>query len=71
MDLTIEGNAYINGTFEKRCVGIEQGKISAIKKILKGDEHLNFGRKLILPAGIDLHSSVSAVSVSFNFRLIF
>lgn len=55
MDLTIEGNAYINGTFEKRCIGIEQGKISAIKKILKGDEHLNFGRKLILPAGIDIH----------------
>lgn len=55
MDLTIEGNAYLNGTFEKRCIGIEQGKISAIKKILKGDEHLNFGRKLILPAGIDIH----------------
>lgn len=55
MDLTIEGKVYINGTFESCCIGIQQGKISSIKKILKGDAHLNFGRKLILPAGIDLH----------------
>lgn len=55
MDLTIEGKAYINGSFEPCCIGVDQGKISSIKKILKGDVHLNFGRKLILPAGIDLH----------------
>lgn len=55
MDLTIEGNACINGSFEQCCIGVEQGKISSIKKILKGDVHLNFGRKLILPAGVDLH----------------
>jgi dihydroorotase len=55
MDLTIEGNAYINGSFEPCCIGVDQGKISSIKKILKGDVHLNFGRRLILPAGVDLH----------------
>lgn len=55
MDLTIEGKAYLNGTFEKCCIGIENGKISEIKKVLKGDRHLNFGSKLILPAGIDIH----------------
>jgi len=55
MDLTIEGKAYINGAFEKCCIGIERGKIASVKKILKGDEHLNFGNKLILPGGVDIH----------------
>jgi len=55
MDLTIEGKAYINGSFEKCCIGVDQGRISSIKKISKGDEHLDFGNKLILPAGIDVH----------------
>ena len=35
MDLTIEGKAYINGSFEKCCIGINKGKICKIKKILK------------------------------------
>ncbi len=55
MDLIIEGKAYINGIFETCCIGVNQGKICAIKKILKGDTHLKFNRKLILPAGIDMH----------------
>lgn len=55
MDRTIEGKAYINGTFETCCIGFENGKISAVKKILKGNEHIDFGHKLILPAGIDIH----------------
>ena len=55
MDLTIEGKAYINGNFEDCCVGITDGRISAIKKILKADEHYNFRGKIILPAGIDIH----------------
>jgi dihydroorotase len=55
MDLTLEGKAYINGAFEQCCIGIDNGKIKEIKKILKGDEHLNFANKLILPAGVDVH----------------
>ncbi|MCK5636292.1 MAG: amidohydrolase family protein, partial [Thermoplasmatales archaeon] len=55
MDLTIEGKAYFNGCFNDCCIGIKNGKITEIKKILKCDKHLNFGNKLILPAGIDLH----------------
>ncbi len=55
MDLTIEGKAYINGRFENCCIGITNGRISAIKKVLKGDEHYNFHNKLIFPAGIDVH----------------
>jgi len=55
MDLTIEGKAYINGSFEKCCIGVDQGRILSIKKISKGEKHLDFGNKLILPAGIDVH----------------
>ncbi len=55
MDLTLEGKAFINGSFEQCCIGVSNGKISAIKKILKGDEHLVFKNKAILPAAIDLH----------------
>jgi dihydroorotase len=55
MDLTVEGKVYINGIFQNCCLGIKDGKISAIKKVLKGDCHTSFGNKLILPTGIDIH----------------
>ena len=55
MEVVIEGNAYINGELIKCCIGVEEGGIKAIKKILKGDRHHDFGDKLILPAGIDAH----------------
>ena len=55
MDLTAEGKAYVNGIFQDCCIGIKDGKISAVKKILRGNEHIDFGNKLILPAGLDSH----------------
>jgi dihydroorotase len=55
MDLIVEGKAYINGVFQNCCIGIKNGKISAIKKILKGNDHIDFGNRLIIPSGIDPH----------------
>jgi dihydroorotase len=55
MNLVVEGKAYYKGSFENCCIGIKNGKIVEIKKILKGDKHLKFGNKLILPAGVDSH----------------
>ena len=55
MDQTVEGKIYVNGDFQECCIGITDGKISNIKKILKGDKHYKFDHKLILPAGIDIH----------------
>jgi dihydroorotase len=55
MDFTVEGKIYHNGSFEQACISIKQGKIVAIKKTLKSDNHLNVGTNLIFPAGIDLH----------------
>jgi len=36
MDLVVEGKAYLNGVFQNCSMGIIDGKISAIKKTLKG-----------------------------------
>ncbi|MFW6174030.1 MAG: dihydroorotase [Elusimicrobiota bacterium] len=55
MDLSVEGKIYVNGGFEHACIGISNGKIVEIKKILKSDTHYNFGNNLILPAGVDIH----------------
>jgi dihydroorotase len=55
MDLTIEGKLCRGGVFESACLGVENGKIVAVKKILKSDHHLNVGGSLLLPAGIDMH----------------
>lgn len=55
MDLTIEGKAFINGVFNNCCIGIKDGKIKQIKKVLNEGEHIDFGNKLIIPAGIDIH----------------
>lgn len=55
MELVVEGNVYYNGKLVQCCVGIEDQKIAAVKKVLRGERHLDFGYKLILPAGIDVH----------------
>jgi len=55
MDQTVEGKAFVNGIFQDCCIGVKNGKIAEIKKILKGDKHINFSKKLIIPAGIDIH----------------
>ncbi len=55
MDVSIEGNFFINGSFIYTSVGIRDGRIYKIKKNLKYENHFNFKNKLILPAGIDIH----------------
>jgi len=55
MDKVIEGKAFINGQFEDCCIGINNGKIVEIKKVLKGDENYKFKDRLIIPAGVDIH----------------
>ena len=55
MDLTVEGKVYINGLFQNCCIGVKNGRIYAVKKILKGDCHIDFKNNLILPSGIDIH----------------
>ncbi len=50
----IEGKTFIKGRLRKAAIGIEDGKIVAIKKVLYGKTR-NYGNMLILPSGIDVH----------------
>jgi len=55
MDVVVEGNCYISGRLERCCIGIEQGRIARIAKILEGDKTFTFGSRLVIPAAIDAH----------------
>lgn len=54
--LVLEGQAFCRGKLQKACVGVEEGRIIAVAKDLKGDRHIDLGHRLILPAGIDIHA---------------
>lgn len=54
--LVLEGRAFYRGRLERLAVGIEDGKIAKIAKQLRGDEYKDYGDRLILPGGVDLHA---------------
>ena len=53
--IVVEGRVFLEKGLKTCCVGIEEGRIVAIKKVLKGDEHQDFGDDLVLPGCIDAH----------------
>jgi len=55
MDQILEGKAFIDNSFHDCCIGITDGKIVDIKKIISGPNRKIFSKRLILPAGIDIH----------------
>jgi dihydroorotase len=55
MDTIIEGRAFYKGKLQKVCIGIDEGRIVAIKKVLAGENRLDFKDRLILPGAIDAH----------------
>jgi len=55
MERVIEGNAFIENKLCKCSIGIEDGKITQIRKILHGRKHSDYQENLILPAAIDVH----------------
>ncbi len=55
MDLIIEGRVFYKGKLQPVCIGIDEGKIVEIKKILAGENRMDFRDKLILPGAIDAH----------------
>jgi dihydroorotase len=56
MELVIEGRAYYKGKLQSVCIGVDKGRISAVKKMLRGERHLDFGQQIILPGAIDVHT---------------
>ena len=55
MEVVVEGNCYVSGRFERCCVGIDNGRIVKIAKLLEGDKVYRFEGKAILPGAIDAH----------------
>jgi len=51
----VEGKLFYQGRLQKACIGIEEGRIVSVRKVLKGDEHFDFGDRLVLPGAVDPH----------------
>lgn len=52
----IRGRAFFRGRLEPLSLGIaEDGRIAAIKRVLRGDEEIDYGEALILPGCVDIH----------------
>ena len=51
----VEGKLFFQGRLQRACVGIEDGRILSVRKVLKGDEHFDFGDRLVLPGAVDPH----------------
>ncbi len=45
----------VNGKIVKASIGIENGKISAVKKLLSGEKEIDCSSRLVLPGMIDVH----------------
>ncbi len=55
MDVVIEGNCYLLGKFERCCIGITDGRIARIAKMLDGDKVYRYEDMVVLPAATDAH----------------
>lgn len=55
METVIEGKVLYKGNFIECCLGIDEGRIVSIKKILKGDKRITYSGKVILPGAVDVH----------------
>ena len=56
MDLVIEGRFYLDGELKETSVGIEDGRIVTIGKLVRGgDERIELGNRIILPGFVDPH----------------
>jgi len=52
----VEGRVYLEGHgITDACIGIQDGRIVQIKKVLEGEEHHHFNGSIIIPAGVDIH----------------
>ena len=55
IEVVVRGNCYIDGELVECSLGIRDGKIAEIGRDLDGDDHFDFGSKLIIPGAVDAH----------------
>ncbi len=53
--LVLEGRAFFRGGLEPLAVGIDEGRIVKVAKTLAGDDRRDYGDRLLLPGGVDMH----------------
>lgn len=53
--LVLEGRVFFRGRLESLSLGIEEGKIVSVRKLIEGDEVRRYGEAIILPGCVDLH----------------
>jgi len=53
--VSIEGRLLLPTGLTEGCIGITEGRIVAIKKILEGDTHITRLHHLVVPAAVDMH----------------
>ncbi|MFQ5839042.1 MAG: dihydroorotase family protein, partial [Thermoplasmata archaeon] len=53
--IVIEGRAYYRGELRHLCIGIEDGVIKEIRKTLRGEDVYDYGERILLPGGVDVH----------------
>jgi len=53
--LVVKGRVFFKGRLVAAAVGIADGKVVAVKKVLRGEETSDFGDSLILPGCVDAH----------------
>ncbi|MFQ5918975.1 MAG: dihydroorotase [Thermoplasmata archaeon] len=53
--MVIQGRAYYRGELQALALGVEDGVIRQIRKTLRGDERHDFGDRILLPGGVDVH----------------
>ena len=53
--IVYEGRLFVNGDLKQGAVGVEDGKIVSVGKIVKGEKNIDLGDRIILPGMIDPH----------------
>ena len=55
-EIVVKTKILQSGTDRAMCIGIDNGKISAVEKYLDGDREFDFKDYLALPGGVDIHT---------------
>lgn len=55
-EIVVKTKILQSGTERAMCIGIDNGKISAVEKYLDGDREFDFKDYLALPGGVDIHT---------------
>jgi dihydroorotase len=62
--VVVKTRMLVDGQVRPMCIGIDAGRITAVKQALKGDVTHDFSRHLTLPGGVDIHTHMREPGMS-------